>query len=268
MTMTPFCFKGADVRVITDEAGDPWFVAMDVALTLGYSNTSDAVARHCKAVQILKSQNATFEVPNRGLQIIPERDLYRLIMNSQLDSAQEFEEWVVAEVLPTIRKTGSYSRPIIPQSLPDALRLAADLAEENGKLALANEHQAQTIASLESLFMTGETPTQFCKRLRGVNVSKVNRSLLVLGWLFDSAADDRSKPRYRVASRVRDRYLTERPRKISTEGADSFVRYDLILLLRGAKRLHELYMTGQLIMKASWDGIFTHAKYSGGDRDE
>lgn len=114
MNLIPFNFNGIDIRVITDEHGEPWFVAMDIASTLGYANTSDAVARHCKAVQILKSQNATFEIPNRGLQIIPERDLYRLIMNSQLDSAQEFEEWVVGEVLPTIRKTGSYQRPMTP----------------------------------------------------------------------------------------------------------------------------------------------------------
>jgi hypothetical protein len=151
----------------------------------------------------------------------------------------------------------------IPQTRAEAMRLAADLEEQNEVLALENLQQAKTIASLESLFMTGETPTQFCKRLNGVNCARVNSSLLALGWLYDAAPDENSKPRYRVASRVRDRYLTERPRKISSEGADPFIKYDLVLLLDGARRLHQLYMKGELAMKAKWDCKFTLAKYDG-----
>lgn len=151
----------------------------------------------------------------------------------------------------------------LPENLPDALRFAADLAEEKAVLALENQQQAKTIASLESLFMTGETPTQFCKRLNGVNCSQVNSSLLRLGWIYNAATDENSKPRYRVSSRVRDRYLTERPRKISAEGVDSFIKYDLILLLDGARRLYQLYMKGDLAMKSKWDGQHTLAKYDG-----
>lgn len=151
----------------------------------------------------------------------------------------------------------------LPRTRAEAMRLAADLEEQNEVLALENQQQAKTIASLESLFMTGETPTQFCKRLNGVNCSRVNSSLLALGWLYDAASDENSKPRYRVASRVRDRYLTERPRKISAEGTESFIKYDLILLLDGARRLHQLYMKAELAMKVKWDGKFTLAKYDG-----
>ena len=165
------------------------------------------------------------------------------------------------------RLVDEYFRPaapaLLPQDLPGALRLAADLAEQKAVLALENQQQAQTIASLESLFMTGETPTQFCKRLNGVNCSRVNSSLLALGWLWDAATEEKSKPRYRVASRVRDRYLTERPRKISSEGADPFIKYDLILLIDGARRLHQLYMKGELAMKSKWDGLYTQAKHNG-----
>lgn len=154
-------------------------------------------------------------------------------------------------------------RPAVPQSLPEALRLAADLAEQKAALALENRQQAVKIETLENLFMTGETPTQFCKRLNGVNCSQVNSSLLKLGWLFNAAADERSKPRYRVSSRVRDHYLTEHPRKIGAEGGDPFIKYDLILLLAGAKRLHQLYLGEKLAMKAKWDGRFTQLKYTG-----
>lgn len=155
------------------------------------------------------------------------------------------------------------ARPVIPRSLPEALRLAADLAEERAALALENRQQAVKIETLENLFMTGETPTQFCKRLNGVNCSQVNSSLLKLGWLFNAAADERSKPRYRVSSRVRDHYLTEHPRKIGAEGGDPFIKYDLILLLAGARRLHQLYLSEKLAMKAKWDGRFTQLKYTG-----
>jgi hypothetical protein len=167
------------------------------------------------------------------------------------------------------RLVDEYFSPVkpssLPQDLPGALRLAADLAEEKAALALENQQQAKTIASLESLFMTGETPTQFCKRLNGVNCSRVNSSLLAMGWLFDAATDENSKARYRVASRVRDRYLTERPRKISAEGSESFVKYDLVLLIDGARRLHQFYMKGELAMKSKWDGLYTQAKHSGSD---
>lgn len=104
----PFNFNNADVRVI-ERDGDPWFIAADVATLLGYSNPRKAVADHCKAAisggvtirdAIGREQNMT---------IIPERDLYRLVMRSKLPSAERFEEWVVAEVLPAIRKTGGYS---------------------------------------------------------------------------------------------------------------------------------------------------------------
>ena len=51
----------------------------------------------------------TLDIPSRGLSIIPESDLFRLIMKSKLDSAEKFQDWIVEEVLPSIRKTGSYT---------------------------------------------------------------------------------------------------------------------------------------------------------------
>ena len=94
---------------ITDNNGEPWFVAKDIAEALGYSNPSRSVQDHCKYVEILKTTSAVgLEIPSRGLQIIPESDLYRLIMRSKLESAESFQDWVVEEVLPSIRKKGSY----------------------------------------------------------------------------------------------------------------------------------------------------------------
>lgn len=89
--------------------GKPYFVGTDVAKALGYNNPRDAVSRHCKGV--VKHDTPT----SSGVQLmsyINEGDLYRLIMKSKLPSAEKFEAWVMDEVLPTIRKTGSYQKPL------------------------------------------------------------------------------------------------------------------------------------------------------------
>ncbi|NYZ69985.1 hypothetical protein H0A36_28635, partial [Endozoicomonas sp. SM1973] len=108
MNLIPFTFNHSSIRVI-DKDGEPWFVAKDVAQLLGYARPSDAVAAHCKATSLLKyGEIPTLETPPRGLTIIPESDVFRLIVKSKLPEAQKFERWVMEEVLPNIRKTGSY----------------------------------------------------------------------------------------------------------------------------------------------------------------
>lgn len=105
----PFNFNNTDVRVI-ERDGEPWFVAKDVATILGYTNPQDAVRRHCKAPQAVGGERNTHPSSvDPQTVIIPERDLYRLVMRSKLPSAERFEEWVVSEVLPAIRKTGGYN---------------------------------------------------------------------------------------------------------------------------------------------------------------
>lgn len=101
--LVPFDFQGNDVRVISLDS-DPWFVAKDVATILGYSNPQDAVRRHCKKPQpVGVSVSRTLD---QQTVIIPESDVYRLILRSNLPNAEAFETWVMEEVLPTIRKTG------------------------------------------------------------------------------------------------------------------------------------------------------------------
>lgn len=113
--------------------GKPYFSAVDVAKALGYSNAHDAIGRHCKGV--VKHDTPT----NSGVQpinFIPEGDIYRLIVRSQLPSAEKFEEWVFDEVIPSIRKTGGYH---VPQTYAEALRAYADAVEAKEQLALENK---------------------------------------------------------------------------------------------------------------------------------
>lgn len=89
--------------------GEIWFVASDVARTLGYSNLSEAITRHCKERGVVKHDIPTSS-GNQNMKLINEPNVYRLIIKSKLPSADIFEEWVFEEVIPSIRKKGFYGR--------------------------------------------------------------------------------------------------------------------------------------------------------------
>lgn len=92
------------VQVIDNE---PWFNGNDIAKVLGYSNPRDAMNKHCKAKGVAFCDTLT----KGGVQkqkYINEGNLYRLIANSNMPKAEDFESWIFDEVLPTIRKKGYY----------------------------------------------------------------------------------------------------------------------------------------------------------------
>lgn len=110
--------------------GKPYFVANDVAKALGYAKPANAVSAHCKG--ILKTG-----IPSeRGTQetnIIPEGDIYRLIVKSQLPSAERFELWMFDEVLPSIRKHGMYAEEELLDNPDLLIKVAQALKEEREK---------------------------------------------------------------------------------------------------------------------------------------
>lgn len=95
------------IRMVEIE-NKPYFVATDIAKTLGYANPSDAVKKHCRWVAKCEVPHPQSKTKTLEVNVIPEGDMYRLITNSELPSAEKFESWVFDEVLPSIRKTGSY----------------------------------------------------------------------------------------------------------------------------------------------------------------
>lgn len=132
-----------DVRTIQD--GDKiLFCGSDVARALGYTEPHKAVARHCKGG--MKRPILT----NGGVQemlVIPEGDVYRLIVGSKLPSAQKFERWLFDDVVPTIRRHGMYvSESLFEQAakLPGILEHAIDrlIAERNRADELSEKLEA------------------------------------------------------------------------------------------------------------------------------
>jgi len=99
------------VRVLNVN-GTIYFVGKDVAENLGYADTDQAIREHVddEDKALFKPADLTgLKIPNRGLFCISESGLYSLILSSKLPKAKEFKHWITAEVLPSIRKTGSYS---------------------------------------------------------------------------------------------------------------------------------------------------------------
>lgn len=88
-----------------EEDGQILFCGVDVARALGYSNTRDALQRHCKGV--VKRDTPT-KSGVQEMSFIPESDLYRLAFSSKLPTAEQFTDWVTREVLPSIRRYGGY----------------------------------------------------------------------------------------------------------------------------------------------------------------
>lgn len=106
---------------------EPWFIGKDVAEILGYSNTRKALADHVKDNH---KNTVTIRdgIGNPNKSIIDEAGLYSLVMRSKLPQAEAFQEWVVSEVLPAIRKNGSYTAKqptLIQQQRAEAMLLNA-----------------------------------------------------------------------------------------------------------------------------------------------
>lgn len=93
------------VRTISID-GEPWFVGKDVAISLEYSNPQKALRDHVEEED--RTVNESFTVNGTKGILINESGLYSLILSSKLPSARKFKRWVTSEVLPAIRKTGSY----------------------------------------------------------------------------------------------------------------------------------------------------------------
>lgn len=181
MELQTFNFDHSPVRTFVDEQGE-WFCAKDVATTLGYVNPGKAVRMHCRQdggpkrspiVDALgRSQEATF---------IQEADVMRLIVSSKLPAAQRFERWVFEEVLPAIRRTGSYNaNQFSPADLTRAEILRIALNAEEERLALeAKNKELEPKADAYDTFIdaTGKYNVGTVAKMLGMGQNKLFKEL-------------------------------------------------------------------------------------------
>ena len=150
-----------EIRTMTNEKGETFFVGKDVAMALGYKNTSKAIQQHVDEEDkgTLPIRESAYET--RAI-VINESGLYSLILSSKLEQARLFKRWVTSEVLPTIRKTGKY------QLQPHEFRLLGEKAE----------YCDEVLQSVDCV-----TTTQIAKEM-SMTAPELYRMLVALGILY------------------------------------------------------------------------------------
>lgn len=104
-----------EIRTVTVD-GEPWFVAKDIAEILQYTNTQKAIRDHVDDDDKL-TERIVLSGQTREAICINESGLYSLILSSKMPEAKRFKRWVTSEVLPQIRRTGAYQKPMSPQEM-------------------------------------------------------------------------------------------------------------------------------------------------------
>ena len=141
--ITNWTFNGQQVRTVEIE-GEPYFVGKDVSSVLGYSNPRDALAKH---VDDEDKNTVAFCDGNRGnpnLTVINESGVYALVFGSKLPAAKAFKRWVTSEVLPTLRKTGSYRMQDSYQISDPVKRAQRWIEEQQARAQLEMQVAVQT----------------------------------------------------------------------------------------------------------------------------
>ncbi|MEX3614212.1 MAG: BRO family protein [Burkholderia gladioli] len=162
--IVPFEFEGHAVRVLADENGELSFVGKDVAEALGYARPSDAIQQHCKGAAIYRP----LQTPGgkQEVRVLTEGDMFRLVVNSTLPSAEKFERLVFDEILPTIRKTGSYGAPKIdsvPETMtalkmfPHSFRVARLIGCDRNAAAISANQVVRMVVGPNLLQLLGQT---------------------------------------------------------------------------------------------------------------
>lgn len=135
--LVPFQFETQSVRTVTDDQGEPWFVAADVCDVLGLENVSKALSRlDTDEKRVFRSSDVSNSY--REFWAVNESGVYHLIFTSRKPEAEQFRKWITSEVLPAIRKTGQYAlKP--PSPAEQLLASAQMLVDHERQLAQHNE---------------------------------------------------------------------------------------------------------------------------------
>ena len=161
------------IRTVTIK-NEPWFVGKDVANVLGYERDTKAVTDHVdeddrKNINGKTQSYLGLELGQRGGWLINESGLYSLILSSKLPNAKKFKHWVTSEVLPSIRKTGSYGKPM--SQLEIAQYSINLLIEQDRKMKALEAQQGEQVKRLDIIDSRLEV-------LNGVHIEGTGRDRL------------------------------------------------------------------------------------------
>lgn len=191
-----FDFRGASLRTLTDESGEPWFVAKDVCDILGHSNVSMALDR------LDDDERSKFNLGRQGeTNIVNEAGLYVLVLGSRKPEAHEFKRWVTHEVLPSIRRHGGYmagQERMTPEQMALASlkwlqskvdEQAGQLKAQEGKVLFAN-----AVESAKTSILVGD----LAKILKGNGIDIGQKRLFAWlrehGWLIKAKGSSWNMP--------------------------------------------------------------------------
>lgn len=169
-----FNFENSEVRTVMLN-GEPWFVAKDVTDILEIKNTTDALKR------LDDDERSRFNLGRQGeANIVNEFGLYNLVIGSQKKEAKQFKRWITHEVIPSIRKTGSYSVATNPM---DALRLMFE----------ATEQTQQQVQDVSDRVQTLEDDTPLSSSEYGYITRKINQKVMEFAGLKRLEEDSDAK---------------------------------------------------------------------------
>lgn len=211
-----------NVRVLL-QGDEPWFVAKDVADTLGYQNGSRDVNRHTDEED--RTKTMVFDGnQNKETILINESGLYSLVLSSKLPNAKQFKRWVTSDVLPSLRKYGSYSMDI-PKTLPDALKAYASEIEQHNKTKALLEAQrpkvifADAVSTSDTDILIGDLAKLLNQNGHNIGQNRLFERLRNEGFLISRKGSSYNSPTQRAMEmglfRIKETAITHSDGRVS-----------------------------------------------------
>lgn len=203
---------------------DIYFVGKDVADALGYVDTNKAVSMHVDDEDKKLNDKTSPSFGQRGATLINESGLYSLVLSSKLESAKRFKRWITHDVLPALRKTGSYSMNI-PQTLPEALRAYADEVEQHNKTKALVEAQrpkvlfADAVSTSNTDILVGDLAKLLSQNGYAVGQNRLFEQLRNEGFLISRKGNSYNMPTQRAMEmglfRIKETAITHSDGRVS-----------------------------------------------------
>lgn len=203
---------------------DIYFVGKDVADALGYVDTNKAVSMHVDDEDKKLNDKTSPSFGQRGATLINESGLYSLVLSSKLESAKRFKRWITADVLPALRRTGSYSLNI-PQTLPEALRAYADEVEQHNRTRALVEAQrpkvifADAVSTSDTDILVGDLAKLLNQNGYTVGQNRLFEQLRNEGFLISRKGNSYNMPTQRamemVLFRIKETAITHSDGRVS-----------------------------------------------------